>query len=177
MEYAVSNTGKKKLPNYNISVGSRRTTVRLSPQTYEAIEDIAKVENCEPKDVFEFVAGTKENDIPISTALRDFVIRYFLDAATAEGHRLAGHGSLIKRFHLPPAELTNIGQLLCGKQWKAQLARHLGVSRITIIRWADGTHPVPETIAEKLRQLAWEKHKELEKAFPVTTQVGFPGQG
>lgn len=176
MEYAVSNTGKKKLPNYNISVGSRRTTVRLSPQTYEAIEQIAEIEKCDPKNIFEFVARTKDNGVPVSTAIREFVIRYFLEAATAEGHRLAGHGSLIKRFYLPPSELANIGQLLCGKQWKAQLARHLGVSCITVIRWADGTHPVPEAISEKLRQLAWEKHKELEKLFPSPATSDYLGK-
>ena len=165
MEFPISQSGKKSLQNYNISLGSRRTTVRLSPQTYKAIENIAEIESCDPREVFEFIARTKENGVPVSTAIRDFAICYFLDAATAEGHSVAGHGSLIKRLHLAPSEFANIGQLLYGKQWKAALAKHLGVSRITVIRWADGTHPVPEAISEKLRQLAWEKHKELEKHF------------
>lgn len=166
MEYAGSPTGKKSLHNYNISVGSRRTTVRLSPQTYNAIENIAEIENCGPKEVFEFIASTKGKGAPLSTAIRDFVLRYFLDAATPEGHSAAGHGSLIKAPDMVPSEFANIGQLLCGKQWKAELAQRLGVSRHTVIRWADGTHPVPEAISERLCELAREKHKELDKFLP-----------
>ena len=49
MEYAVSDTGKKGLANYNISVGKRRTTVRLSPGTYKAIENIAAIGTLPPQ--------------------------------------------------------------------------------------------------------------------------------
>jgi hypothetical protein len=186
-EFAISGTGKKILPKYNISVGKRRTTVRLSPATHEAIANIAGIENCDPREVFEFIAKTRENGVSVSTAIRDFATRYFLEAGTIEGHAAAGHGSLIKlnasgpacsptqrtaghgslvgHFQVTPSDLTNIGQLLYGDQWKAELARHLGVSRMAVIRWANGTHRVPEVVSVKLRLLAWGKYKQLEQLF------------
>jgi hypothetical protein len=187
IKYAVSETGKKRLANYNISVGKRRTSVRLSPATHKAIANIAAIENCDPRDVFEFIARTRETGVSVSTAIRDFAIRYFLEAGTVEGHSAAGHGSLIKLnasgpttspgngtawpgswiepSHMSQSDLANIGQLLYGEQWKAELGRHLGVSRTAVGRWANGTHRVPEVMSEKLRQLAWGKYKELEKLF------------
>ena len=66
---------------------------------------------------------------------------------------------------LPPAELVKIGELLYGAHWKTEMARHLGVNRLTIIRWVQGAHPVPEEAVEAVYRLAWEKYKELEKLF------------
>jgi DNA-binding XRE family transcriptional regulator len=68
-------------------------------------------------------------------------------------------------------ELANIGQLLYGDCWKTELARHLGVSRQTIIRWAKGAHPVPEDVIAEVHQLAWERYKELEMLFVSATKT------
>lgn len=94
--YVDSTDGRKSLPIFNISIGKKkRTTVRLAPEIYLAVKKISEIENCDLKEVFEFIFRTKENGISISTAIRVFVIKYFIDAATVEGHRNAGHGSLI----------------------------------------------------------------------------------
>jgi hypothetical protein len=69
---------------------------------------------------------------------------------------------------LSPLDLTDIGQLLYGNLWKTELARRLGVSRQSVIRWADGTRPVPEYIPAELHQLVREKHKRLERKLSVT---------
>ena len=50
--------------------------------------------------------------MPVSTAIRDFVIGYFLDAARLrtgpDSSCGSGHGSLIKRFQMSPSDLSNI---------------------------------------------------------------------
>ena len=94
-EYGVSGSGTKALPIYNISIGKKRTTVRLAPEIHTAIEKIAELEKCDIKKVFEHIAGTSDPGIGISIAIRVFAIQYFMAAATEEGHRNAGHGSLI----------------------------------------------------------------------------------
>lgn len=95
--HVVSGNGKKALQNYNISVGRKRTTVRLAPEMHTAIEKIAELEKCDINKVFEYIAGTREPGIGLSIAIRVFAIQYFMAAATEEGHRNAGHGSLIER--------------------------------------------------------------------------------
>lgn len=70
---------------------------------------------------------------------------------------------------LSPSELANIGHLLYGERWKTELASHLGVSRQTIIRWSNGSHPVPKDVIVEVHLLAWEKYKKLEKLFSAET--------
>jgi predicted DNA-binding ribbon-helix-helix protein len=163
--YVVTGDGENILPTYNISVGARRTTVKLAPETCVAIERISKIEKCEPKGLFEFIARTKEDGTALSTAIRVFTMQYFMDAATPEGHLKAGHGSLFNQSQMSASELVTIGQLLYGENWKTELARHLGVSRVTVTRWANGEHGVPEKHHADIHQLAWAKHKEMERLF------------
>ena len=187
--YVISESGKQLLPTYCISIGKRLTSIRLAPEIYKAIEKIAEVENCNTKKIFEFIARTRDNGVGLSNAIRVFAVQYFMAAATQEGHRKAGHGSLIETDLIPKLELgdrpeltlpgtnatprsssdlADIGQLLYGNLWKTELARHLGVSRQTVIRWAGGTRQVPEYIAAELHQLVREKHKRLERKLSVT---------
>jgi DNA-binding XRE family transcriptional regulator len=72
---------------------------------------------------------------------------------------------------LSPPDLADIGQLLYGNLWKTELARQLGVSRQTVIRWAGGTRPVPEDIAADIHQLVREKHERLERKLSVTASA------
>lgn len=167
----VTDDGENILPTYNIFVGTRRTTVKLAPETCIAIEKISEIEKCEPKDLFEFMARTQEAGTALSTAIRAFTMQYFMDAATPEGHLKAGHGSLFHKSEMSASELVTIGQLLYGKTWKTELARHLGVSRVTVTRWANGEHGVPEKHHAEIHQLAWAKHKEMEKLFVPGTNL------
>jgi predicted DNA-binding ribbon-helix-helix protein/DNA-binding XRE family transcriptional regulator len=171
--YVISESGKKRLPTYCISIGKRGTSVRLAPEIYEAIEKIAEVENCNTKKIFEFIARTRDNGIGMSNAIRVFAVQYFMAAATEESHRKAGHGTLIQTDLIPRLELgdrsssdlADIGQLLYGNLWRTELARHLGVVRQTVVRWADGAHPVPEDIAADIHQLLREQYERLERRY------------
>jgi predicted DNA-binding ribbon-helix-helix protein/DNA-binding XRE family transcriptional regulator len=182
--YVVSGSGNKALHSYNISVGRKRTTVRLAPEIYKAIDKIAEVENCNIKKIFEFIARTRDNGVGLSNAIRVFAVQYFMAAATEEGHRKAGHGTLIQTDLIPRLELgdrpeltlpgtkatprsssdlAEIGQLLYGNLWRTELARHLGVVRQTVVRWADGAHPVPEDITADIHQLLRGQYERMER--------------
>jgi predicted DNA-binding ribbon-helix-helix protein/DNA-binding transcriptional regulator YiaG len=187
--HVVSDTGKTLLPSYNISIGKSRTSVRLAPEIYAAIQKIAAIEQCSIKKLFEFIASTQKHGNGISTAIKVFAVQYFMAAATKEGHRKAGHGSLIETGLIPrsalgdrpelavadaqagaprsPSELAEIGQLLYGSLWKSELAEHLGVSRQTVTRWAGGTHRVPESISADLHRLVRERYKQFEEKLFV----------
>ena len=50
---------------------------------------------------------------------------------------------------LDAAKLECLGRLICGPLWQSELARAMGVSRQTILRWAAGEfEPAPEHTAE-----------------------------
>ena len=94
--YIVTSEGKKNLRGFNIQVGKRRTSVRLAPGTLLAIKTIAELEHCNISEVFSYIYQAKEEGVSNATAIRDFAVRYFMDATTQEGHRNAGHGQLIR---------------------------------------------------------------------------------
>jgi len=95
--YIVAKGGKKTLPTFNIRVGKHRTSVRLSPVVAEAVEDIADRERCELYELYTYIDRTKEKGVSRATAIREFALEYFMDAATESGHRRAGHGKLIRK--------------------------------------------------------------------------------
>lgn len=88
------------LPNFNIYIGEKRTSIRLSPIIVNAVERIAAREHCELDELCSHIDRTKGRGIPLSTAIREFAIRYFMDAATEAGHRKAGHGELMQKARL-----------------------------------------------------------------------------
>ena len=93
--YIVREGGKKTLRGLNIQIGKLRTTVRLSPIILTAVGKIAERERCELDELYSHIDRKKEKGISRATAIREFAIRYFMDAATDTGHRKAGHGNLI----------------------------------------------------------------------------------
>jgi predicted DNA-binding ribbon-helix-helix protein len=101
--YIVADGGKKTLRGVNIQIGKMRTTVRLSPVIVKAVGQIAKRERCDLDELYSHIDRKKEKGVSRATAIREFAIRYFMDAATEAGHRKAGHGKLIgkheRRFH------------------------------------------------------------------------------
>ena len=96
-EFIVTSDGKKKLRGFNIFVGDMRTSVRLSPVVADAVERIAAREGCETDELYTHIDRKKERGVSRATAIRDFAIEYFMDAATESGHRRAGHGKLIRK--------------------------------------------------------------------------------
>jgi predicted DNA-binding ribbon-helix-helix protein len=96
-QFIVAKGGKKVLRAINIYVGTRRTSVRLSPIVALAVERIAKRERCSLDDLYTYIDRKKEKGVSRATAIRDFALLYFVEAGTIAGHRRAGHGKLIRK--------------------------------------------------------------------------------
>lgn len=95
-KFIVAKGGKKTLRGFNIRVGDRRTSVRLSPVVADAVEKIAAHERCELGELYTYIDRKKEKGVSRATAIRDFALGYFMEAGTKAGHRKAGHGKLIR---------------------------------------------------------------------------------
>jgi hypothetical protein len=93
--FIVARDGKKTLRGFNICVGDRRTSVRLSPVVADAVEKIAAREGCDLDELYTYIDRKKEKGVSRATAIRDFALGYFIEAGTKAGHRKAGHGKLI----------------------------------------------------------------------------------
>ena len=73
-----------------VSVASGRTTMRLEPELWEALGEICRRERWTLSEL------VRQVDLPGSrtSAVRIYALTYFRVAATEEGHRSAGHGTL-----------------------------------------------------------------------------------
>jgi predicted DNA-binding ribbon-helix-helix protein len=77
----------------NVSVGSRRTTVRLEPAMWDALGEICQREDMSLNDLCSRIAGRRSAS-SLTATVRVFVMSYFRTAATEEGHARTGHGLL-----------------------------------------------------------------------------------
>src|SRR5690348_17585326 len=79
------------LVNRNVTVGDRRTSMRLERAMWEALHEICRREG---KSLNELVTDidAQRSESSLTAAIRVYLLRYFSAAATDEGHRLAGHG-------------------------------------------------------------------------------------
>jgi predicted DNA-binding ribbon-helix-helix protein len=76
----------------NVSVGGRRTSIRLEPQIWDTLAEICRREFCTPHDVCTHVAARKSPHRSLASSLRVFILDYFRTSATEDGHRRVGHG-------------------------------------------------------------------------------------
>jgi predicted DNA-binding ribbon-helix-helix protein len=84
---------RSTLVSRNITVLGRRTSVRLEPEMWRALREIAIRERCRIHDLCSVIQMRKNPDTSLTAAIRVFVMLYFRAAATDEGHGRAGHGS------------------------------------------------------------------------------------
>ena len=64
---------------------------------------------------------------------------------------------------LDAAKLERLGRLVCGPLWQSELARTMGVSRQTVLRWAAGEFdPSPQHTA-KAKKLVRARIRELQR--------------
>jgi predicted DNA-binding ribbon-helix-helix protein len=82
---------QSRLINRNITALRGRTSMRLEPELWDALEEICQRENVSTG---EMVKRVEERGHPggRTSAVRVFILTYFRNAATETGHRLAGHG-------------------------------------------------------------------------------------
>jgi predicted DNA-binding ribbon-helix-helix protein len=77
-----------------IRVGKRRTSIRFTEELLSALNEIALREHDNRDEICTAIATTKPRNLSLTRALNIFVLRYFRDASTEEGHLAVGHGSI-----------------------------------------------------------------------------------
>lgn len=90
---SIREEGKSTLVSRNITVLGRRTSVRLEPQMWLALKDIARREKCRIHDVCTLISVRKNPNTSLTAAVRVFLMLYYRAASTEEGHGRAGHGN------------------------------------------------------------------------------------
>jgi len=87
--------GASTLVNRNVHIRSRRTSLRLEPAMWDALEEI-----CGREGMTEHELCTRIDGLDIASSLtasvRVFIVTYFRGAATEKGHAGVGHGALYK---------------------------------------------------------------------------------
>ena len=83
-----------RLINRNVVAGSGRTSMRLEPELWDALQEICEREGKDMSTLVRTVEGGLTEGGRTS-AVRVFVLGYFRDAATEMGHATAGHGPLV----------------------------------------------------------------------------------
>jgi predicted DNA-binding ribbon-helix-helix protein len=81
-----------RLINRNIVAASGRSSMRLEPEIWDALFEICRRENIAMAELVRKVDGGREIGGRTS-AIRVYAFNYFRQAATEDGHRLAGHGA------------------------------------------------------------------------------------
>lgn len=83
--------GSSRLINRNVTSSSGRTSMRLEPELWAALEEICHRESMTLADLVKMIERRKHPGGRTS-AVRVFVLTYFQHAASEDGHRAAGHG-------------------------------------------------------------------------------------
>lgn len=99
-----SSLGQSSLVSRNVTILGRRTSIRLEPEMWQALNDIAERERCSVHDICTLVSVCKKNKTSFTAAIRVFLMLYFRAASTEHGHVAAGHGdfrSMIMRARMP----------------------------------------------------------------------------
>jgi len=77
----------------NVTVGGRRTSVRLEPEMCESLQEITAREAITLHQLCTEIARQRGLS-SLTAAIRAYALAYFRSAATERGHRAAGHGGL-----------------------------------------------------------------------------------
>lgn len=79
------------LLNRNVTVHGRRTSMRLEPDMWDALDEICRREHFSVHEICSLIAE-RHNGNNLTAATRVFILSYFRAAATDDGHKKAGHG-------------------------------------------------------------------------------------
>lgn len=77
----------------NVTVSGRRTSVRLEPEMWLALNEISLRERCSIHDICTLVSLKKNENTSLTAAIRVFLMLYYRAATTEQGHIRAGHGN------------------------------------------------------------------------------------
>ncbi len=87
--------GASTLVNRNVTIGRRRTSLRLEPTMWDALGEICRREELTQHELCRLIDEHRHAS-SLTAAIRVFIVNYFRAAATEEGHASSGHGALYK---------------------------------------------------------------------------------
>ncbi len=93
LEKGAAAPGASTLINRNVTVGGRRTSLRLEPAMWDALEEICRREEMSQHQLCAKI-DERRRASSLTAAIRVFIVNYFRAAATEEGHANMGHGRL-----------------------------------------------------------------------------------
>lgn len=82
-----------RLVSRNVMGDAHRTSMRLEPELWNALEEMCQREQLATRDMVRRI-GARAAPGGRTSAVRVQVLDYFRAAATEQGHRDAGHGAL-----------------------------------------------------------------------------------
>ncbi len=87
--------GASTLVNRNVTIGGRRTSLRLEPAMWDALGEICRREEMSQHELCAMI-DERRRASSLTAAIRVFIVNYFRAAATEAGHASIGHGALYK---------------------------------------------------------------------------------
>lgn len=84
---------KSTLVSRNITILGHRTSVRLEPEMWSALKDIARREQYSTHEICSLIHLRKNVRTSLTAAIRVFLMLYYRAASNEQGHARAGHGS------------------------------------------------------------------------------------
>lgn len=85
--------GSSTLVIRNVVVLGKRTSLRMEPEMWDALADVAAREGHNVHDICTRIVERKPAAASLTAAIRVFLVNYYRLAATEEGHARAGHGT------------------------------------------------------------------------------------
>ena len=100
----------------NVRVSGHRTSIRLDPEMWHSIEEIARREDCSVNWICSMIDRWRK-DSSLTAALRVSILRYFRMAATEKGHLEAGHGATQRLKDMIPSMTVSSANDGSGAAW------------------------------------------------------------
>ena len=83
-----------KLMNKIILINNRRTSMRLCQKEWDALYEVCKIERISKNHLIEMIEANKSEVLGLTYSTRLFLVTYFREAASEDGHKKAGYGQL-----------------------------------------------------------------------------------
>ena len=84
---------RSTLISKNVTIRGHRTSIRLEPEMWDALRDIASREGTTIHNICSLISLRKVDESSLTASIRVFLMLYYRAATTSEGHTRAGHGS------------------------------------------------------------------------------------
>jgi predicted DNA-binding ribbon-helix-helix protein len=89
-----------ELVRKNVCIHGHRTSLRLESEILDAIDEICQLEDVTVHELCTLIE-LRRTGANWTSALRAFIVSYFREAATSDGHIKAGHDYMSKEIAIP----------------------------------------------------------------------------